>query len=279
MVSLLVLGVVVVAGLWGWFHRQQSDVALPTPPALGVLSVQELANAIVKGQRLLVLDLRPETDFLASHIPNAVSMPTYQILRSAEQLTRFASWQTVLVCQTPDCPAVTQASRDLRLLGFQDLRELSGGFAAYATADLSQASQAKLVQQDLVDVLTAIKVPTLSATDLIAHRDTYAVIDTRTPYEFVTGFIPGAIDLPLYATKAAIDDVRYPKEKKIVVYDRQGNRSRIVAKALLDAGYKDVQSLEGGFEAWKKANGEIGLPKQDGSDLKTLIPLLDQPAN
>ena len=273
--SLVVAGIVVIAGIWGFFNRG-TDTELPATYTLATISVSELADAVVQGKPVLVLDVRTKSDFLAGHIPNAISMPTYDLLRQQNNLSKLAAWPTVIVCAAPECSELTQATRDLRLIGFQDLRELEGGFAAYASADLSLASQARLIQEDLVDVLRKIEVPTMTVEELKTRQDIFFV-DTRTPYEFVTGFIPGAVDLPLYATDAAINNGLYPKEKIILVYDRQGNRSRIAAQALLDAGYTNIFSLEGGIEAWTASQGDLSYPAEDGSDLSVLIPLLDQP--
>lgn len=275
--SLVAGGVVIVAGVWGWLQRGSSAV-LPTAPETPTISVADLAQAAIDGDQVLVLDVRPKTDFLASHVPSAVSMPSYEILRSSDELERFAGWSTVIICGATDCAELEQATRDLRLLGFQDLHELEGGMAAYQAADLTLSSQAKLIQDDLVNVLRDIEVPTITVAEL-RERDDVLLVDTRTPFEFATGFIAGAIDLPLYTTQVAIDEGHYGRktdERTIVVYDRAGNRSRIAAQSLIDAGFKNVLSLEGGIEAWELDGGELTFPAEDGSDLNQLIPTLSQ---
>jgi len=275
--SLVAGGVVIIAGTWGWLQRGGTAVLL-TAPETATISVAELAEGVIAGEELLVLDVRATSDFLASHVPSAVSMPTYDILRSEDQLARFADWKTVLICGTSDCPELEQALRDLRLLGFRNLYELEGGMAAYQAADLTLSTQAKLIQDDLVNVLRDVEVPTITVAELRSRTDV-TIIDTRTPFEFATGFIAGAIDLPLYTTQAAIDDGHYGQprdDRTIVVYDRVGNRSRLAAQTLIDAGFKNVLSLEGGIEAWIADGGELAFPAEDGSDLDELIPTLSQ---
>jgi rhodanese-related sulfurtransferase len=275
--SLVAAGVVIIAGTWGWLQRGSTAV-LPTAPETATISVAKLAEGVIAGQELLVLDVRSTSDFLASHVPGAVSMPTYDILRSEDELARFTDWKTVLICGASNCPELEQALRDLRLLGFQDLHELEGGMDAYRAADLTLSSQAKLIQDDLVNVLRDVDVPTITVTELRARTDV-TIIDTRTPFEFATGFIAGAVDLPLYTTQVAIEEGHYGRpqdDRTIVVYDRVGNRSRLAAQTLIDAGFKNVLSLEGGIEAWTADGGELSFPAEDGSDLEQLIPTLTQ---
>ncbi len=274
-IALIILVIIVGVVLFGLFTDKDVE-PVTTDTALPTISVEELATNIINGDSFLIFDLRPRSDFVVSHIPDSVSLPYYEISIRTEKLILLKDFKVVLVCESDECKGLDNATRDLGLLGYSDLHVLEGGFAAYKAADLSLESEAQLVQSDLVDLLHSIEVPEASVQELLAvaeAQDTL-IIDTRTSYEFVTGFIPGAINIPLHSFAAAIDAGLIDKTKNIYVYDRVGNRSAISAQALLQSDFENVFNVTGGVEAWKDEIGELNIPKGDGSDLLELIPVL-----
>jgi rhodanese-related sulfurtransferase len=271
------LGILLIGGIAFFVTRDKTEPISLSPTPLPQISVSELASKLVEGERLLILDIRPKSEYLAEHIPDSVSIPYYEIGSKGAELTLLTDWPTVVVCQNSECPGIDIANRDLRAIGFSNAFLLEGGIEAYKQDNLTLSTQAKLVQSDLVDLLTSIPSTPITVDDLKKRLSDNSVfmIDTRTPFEFVTGFIPGALNIPLHAFAAAQEKDLIPRGKTIVVYDREGNRSRIAAKALTDAGYTDVLDLQGGIEAWLAAQNELSLPAEDGSDLTKLIPVLD----
>ncbi len=81
------------------------------------------------------------------------------------------------------------------------------------------------------------------------QRD-HVLVDVRTPEEFRTGHIPGALNIDVQVIAQRLDEL--PKNKPIVLYCRSGNRSNIAARMLLRAGYSDVYDL-GGIGDWRAA--------------------------
>ncbi len=76
------------------------------------------------------------------------------------------------------------------------------------------------------------------------------VIDVRTPGEFRSGHIPGAINIPYDQIARGIAEFAKDKSRRIVVYCRSGRRSGIARKTLLEMGYTDVTNA-GGYEAYR----------------------------
>ena len=267
-VGVSVLAVIVYA------RRTEVDQAeLYDPPQIGSLNMVGLASLLTENERVLLVDVRPKTEYAEEHIPNSISIPSYELPVGAQQLTLFSDWQIVFICAEPDCSEITSALDDLAQHGLTNLLHLEGGFMAYKNADLAVATQARLIQDDLTDLLRSIEVPELSVQELI-DRESVFIIDGRTSFEFVTGFIPGAINIPLHTLGPAMDLDFIPREATILLYDRVGNRAKIGVEALLDAGYADVFNLDGGIDAWKAADQPISIPREDGSDLPDLIPVL-----
>ncbi len=78
----------------------------------------------------------------------------------------------------------------------------------------------------------------------------HALIDVRTPEEFNSGHIPGAVNINVETLPARLDEV--PEGIPIVVYCRTGNRSATAARILVDAGFSPVYDL-GGIQDWVAA--------------------------
>lgn len=74
------------------------------------------------------------------------------------------------------------------------------------------------------------------------------LIDVRTPEEFASGHIDGAVNIPIDELPARIGELE-PSEDPVVIYCRSGRRSAIAATALVDAGFEAVYDL-GPMSAW-----------------------------
>jgi phage shock protein E len=99
--------------------------------------------------------------------------------------------------------------------------------------------------------------PSIAASELSARRASGVapvVIDVRTPEEYASGHIPGALNIPFDQVARRISEVDAPHG--VALYCMVGPRARKGETALLSAGYTSVLHLEGGLAAWQAA----GLP-------------------
>ena len=81
----------------------------------------------------------------------------------------------------------------------------------------------------------------------------YILLDVRTPEEFSTGHIPGAICIPNESIGKQEITVLPNKKQRIYIYCRSGSRSKQAADKLLDLGYTNLVEA-GGIMDWQ---GEI----------------------
>lgn len=81
----------------------------------------------------------------------------------------------------------------------------------------------------------------------------HLLLDVRTPQEFASGHIPGAVNISLQTLQSRLSEI--PRDQPIVVYCRSGNRSVTASEILAQAGYTDLYDL-GGIIAWSAQ----GLP-------------------
>jgi sulfur-carrier protein adenylyltransferase/sulfurtransferase len=87
------------------------------------------------------------------------------------------------------------------------------------------------------------------------------VIDVRERDEFEEGHVPGAVHLSKGFIETRIEDLVPDRETPITLYCAGGVRSLLAARAIRELGYTDVESLGGGFGAWKQAGFDFVVPK------------------
>lgn len=97
-------------------------------------------------------------------------------------------------------------------------------------------------------------------------RDDIFIIDVRTAAENQAGAVPGAVSIPrgMLEFRINLEETwegtgKNPPQKTdpVFVYCSTGGRGSLSAKALMQLGYKNVQSLQGGWNAWNEAYPDI----------------------
>jgi rhodanese-related sulfurtransferase len=84
----------------------------------------------------------------------------------------------------------------------------------------------------------------------ILKRPGVVILDVRDAQSYQKGHIDGAQNV---STRNLGDVVSATsKAAPVVIYCYKGNASQEYSKILCDFGFKDVSSLDGGFEAWSK---------------------------
>jgi hydroxyacylglutathione hydrolase len=200
---------------------------LKSPPQM---TLQQLSP--LNPQQVAICDLRFPEPFAACHLAGSINLP----LRPA-----FAQWaadvlspEIPLYLLVPDERALATALMALRLVGL----DRCDGFALVAEEALKKA----YVRLSSFSVL-----PPESLQE-------QCVLDVRAPHERAHGHPPHSLAVELGMLSRHLDQI--PKDRTVAVLCRSGYRSSIAASLLARAGFRDVASIRGGMEAWKKA----GLP-------------------
>ena len=182
-----------------------------------------------------MLDVRPNADFAAAHIPGSVN-----IALSGQ----FASWagtivglsaRPVLVAETPEQYA--EARLRLARVGIEDLRGfLQDGIAAWKQAGFALA-----------------KLPQMTADELSERRHGHhiQVLDVRREGEWQAGHIEGAAWFPLDNFRVSAPEI--DPSAPVAIHCQGGYRSMIACSLLRRAGVENVINVIGGFDAWRKA--------------------------
>jgi rhodanese-related sulfurtransferase len=112
--------------------------------------------------------------------------------------------------------------------------------------------------QQLLDEARA-RVKEISARDAIAlraSRPDVVFLDIREQPEVNLGTIPGAVHLARGSMETKIEAL-VPREKRVVIYCANGNRSAFAADTLQQMGYSQVESMAGGFRDWVSLGGDV----------------------
>src|SRR5579859_5518852 len=115
-------------------------------------------------------------------------------------------------------------------------------------------------------VLSAAKqeVPEVSVSEAaqeIEGPNTPKIIDVREKSEWDEGAIRGATHIPRGYLELRIENAVPNRSTPILLYCAGGTRSLLAGRTLKDMGYTDVESLNGGFTAWKDSGQPYIVPR------------------
>jgi hydroxyacylglutathione hydrolase len=190
---------------------------------------------------VFVLDVRPNSDFAAAHVPGSVN-----IALSGQ----FASWagaimglnaRPVLVADTAEQYA--EARLRLARVGIEDPRGfLRGGIAAWKQTGFP-----------------VVAVPQITVQELSRRRSqNLQVLDVRREPEWHAGHIEGAEWFPLDNFKISAPEL--DPSAPVAVHCQGGYRSMIACSLLQRAGIENVLNVVGGFDAWRQAALPVDVP-------------------
>ena len=263
------------------------EVALPSGTPLPVEALQPIVVdalaaipqgfASIPAETLLanpggyfILDVRGLDEYEAGHIEGAVNIPLRTLAQNLHLLPAQDA-PIVVYCAIGHRGGI--ATLALNLLGYSNAVSLRSGISGWTAAggqtvlestpavaggafpevdaDLWATVDAYLT--NLPDGFSLISVEDLNIA--LAEATPPAIVDVREASEFAQGHIEGAVNIPLRALGASLDQLP-AKDAPIVVYDHIGHRGVFAMAALQMLGYENVRSLKNGSNAWVAA----GLP-------------------
>ncbi len=88
------------------------------------------------------------------------------------------------------------------------------------------------------------------------NNPNFVILDIRTPEEFESGYIEGAININYHSDTFVEDLDKLDKNKTYFVYCRTGRRSSDAADIMTKQGFKEIYRINGDIVKWKSE----GLP-------------------
>lgn len=83
------------------------------------------------------------------------------------------------------------------------------------------------------------------------------IIDVRTPKEFASGHIEGAVNLHVYDKDFEQRVDKLQKDEPVYVYCKAGGRSAEAVETLKTKGFTTIIELDGGMDAWSEAQKPV----------------------
>jgi len=93
-------------------------------------------------------------------------------------------------------------------------------------------------------------VPTVCWEDL--HSSDALILDVRTPGEYASGHVPGALNIPVDELRPRLEEL--PKDGDIWVYCHVGQRSYVAVRMMVQRGFR-AKNITGGFRMYPAVHG------------------------
>jgi rhodanese-related sulfurtransferase len=93
------------------------------------------------------------------------------------------------------------------------------------------------------------------------RNSNFVILDIRTPQEFQSGYIEGAINIDYYSPAFPTDLNKLEKSKTYFIYCRTGRRTADAIRIMTQKGFKNIYRTSGDIVAWRAA----GLPLVKGA--------------
>lgn len=90
-----------------------------------------------------------------------------------------------------------------------------------------------------------------------AKRPGTTLLDVRTPAEFATGHLPGAVNVDVSSRDFLARLDQLDRAGTYAVYCHSGNRSAAALQIMTQAGFTSAFDLRGGLQAWQDAGGHV----------------------
>jgi rhodanese-related sulfurtransferase len=81
----------------------------------------------------------------------------------------------------------------------------------------------------------------------------FVILDVRTPEEFRSGYIEGAVNIDYYNPGFQVELGKLDRTKTYLVYCRTGNRTENAFALMKELQFREVYPVEGGITAWRAA--------------------------
>ncbi len=234
------------------------------PEGFAMVSAQNLMAEVVQAPPTLI-DVRSDEEWATGYLAGAQHLWINDFVNHLDTLPADKAAPIVVYCQSGYRGGI--AAVMLNLLGYTNVRNLSGGVNSWVAAGLPLEGvpfNIDAVMSGYVGTLpesfNGIAVADFAAA--LTNDANVLLVDVRTPDEYAEGFIEGAVNIPLNELTqhlALLPDLN----QEILVYCGSGHRSAIAMTALNLLGYTNVRSLLGGFGAWSAAGNPVSTTPVD----------------
>jgi rhodanese-related sulfurtransferase len=241
--------------------------------AVPEITPEELKRLQEQSADLLIFDVRTPEEYGRFCIPGGSNIPGGDLILWAEALKQKPETTIVINCAGRTRSIIGTAS--LMRMGLRNVRALKNGTMGWVLAGLELESlpqrpaaaapseSRKRAQELALRIAADQKISWISARELIhspvkGSGITY-VIDVRSETEYETGHIPGSLAVPGGQAVQRADDFVAVKNARLVFISGQSARAVMAAYWYGQMGFRHVQVLSGGLQAWRADGGAVAV--------------------
>ena len=233
-----------------------------------------------EGRRIAVCDVRTPQEHAQACIPQAESVPSFDIALHAADLAEGAG-TVVLHCAGRTRSII--ATQTLREMGIDHVVALENGTMGWALAGLAlahgsrgsrlppSAASRAFAERKAAALALGAGVRRIDASALAAllagTGGNRYVFDVRGVSEFESGHIQGSIALPGGQAVQRADDFMPVRSAPIVLVDEDEARANLTGAWLRRMGFPDVAVLAGGLRAWRASGRPLAAGRGRGGVL------------
>lgn len=209
---------------------------------IAAIGARQARGLQVRGEAT-VLDVRPPAEFAAGHPAGALNVPfSSRGLGERTHLALPPGQAAILLA--PDVESAAAAGQQL----------VSAGIPLRGSVALG-SWRAEGLPEQTVGLIAIEDVPALAGAA--------TVVDVREPMEWDTGYVPGALLIPLGELRDSVPPV--PKDAPIVTICEAGVRSSVAASILQAAGFTNVSHIPAGSSGYRRSGLALEFPKERAS--------------
>ena len=246
------------------------------PDGFLATKVDKVKDMLASATPPTLIDLRTAAERdKGGYIKDSINVPVGELFTSLDKLPAKDA-AIILYCGSGLRGSI--AIEGLRLLGYTNVLNMSGGYTAWKTAGYAVEG---FVDWTAVwtDFLTSLPADyyTVKADLLKGQMDAGSapfLLDVREPTELETGYLKGAVNISVRNVLKNLD--KLPAQgKPIVVYCGSGHRGAMIMAALRMLGYTDVRNLGGGMGGWVKAEFPVEKGTKPADPVAGTAPTVD----
>ena len=238
-------------------------------------------------QQVLILDTRPEQEYLGGHIPEAVNLPVaatfgagsrddlvapLNVLQELFSKAGIDNQTKVVIYDSGNYIDAARVAWILESLGHAQITIVDGGFTAWQNDTLPISTQPRpRPKANFIPEPDPDRLATMLSTRIAIDSPGVMILDARTPAEYAGerskasrfGHIPTAINIPwrsVYRTEDGETRLKSEAEiramysgldpdKKVITYCNKGKQSALTHFILRRLGY-DVAAYDGSWVEW-----------------------------
>ena len=249
-----------------------SAVVNSLPSGYAGMKPADVSTAMAEATPPFLLDVRDASEVEKDgYIKGAVNIPVRTVTQNLDKLPGLDA-KIIIYCGSGQRGGMLMGA--LRLLGYTNVYNMSGGLGAWKTAKLavetgSKPAEAKAISTpivsdkalfDMVDGFLStlpdgfLALKTDKVAEQLASATPPVLIDLRTPEERTSGgYIKGSINIPIAKLFTSLDQLP-AKDAAMIVYCGSGLRGSIALTGLHLLGYTKAINMGGGLGAWKTAS-------------------------